>query len=73
MNSLIKEINYAINKSETSEWREQLERSLMLMQVIRGKVSEAMIVVDGVERVPTVEDKFFDWLRSTFRKVHNHQ
>ena len=32
INSLIKEINYTINKSETSEWREQLERSLMLME-----------------------------------------
>lgn len=73
MNSLIKEINYAINKSETPEWREQLERSLMLMLEIREKASEAMMVVDGFEREPTVEENFYNWLRSTIHKVvHNH-
>ena len=58
MNSLINEINYAITKSETPEWREQLECSLVLMQEIRERVSEAMIVIDGYERKQTIAEKF---------------
>ena len=61
LNSLIKEINYAIKKSETPEWREQLERSFILMQEIRERASEAMIVIDEREQKPTIEDKFVAW------------
>ena len=50
INSLINEINYAIKKSETPEWREQLECSLVLMQEIRERASEAMIVIDEYEQ-----------------------
>ena len=49
MNSLINEINCAFKKSETPEWREQLERSFILMQEIRERASEAMIVIDEYE------------------------
>lgn len=54
MNSLINEINYAIKKSETPEWREQLERSLILMQEIKERASEAMIVIVEYERKPSI-------------------
>ena len=69
LNSLIKEINYTIKKSETPEWREQLERSLILMQEIKEKASEAMIVIDEYERKPTIEEKFLKWLCSVWHKI----
>ena len=69
LNSLIKEINYAIKKSETPEWREQLERSFILMQEIRERASEAMIVIDEREQKPTIEDKFINWLCVAWRKI----
>ena len=72
INSLIKEINYTINKSETSEWREQLERSLMLMEDVREKATEAMIVIDEYERKPTIEEKSLNWLWAAWgRFIHN--
>lgn len=73
MNSLIREINYAIKKSETQEWREQLDRSLLLMQEIRGKVSEAMIVIDRYERKQSIEEKFLNWLCAAWNKYIHHQ
>ena len=72
INSLINEINYAIKKSETPEWREQLECSLVLMQEIRERVSEAMIVIDEYERKPTIEEKSLNWLWAAWgRFIHN--
>ena len=69
MNSLINEIQYAIRKSETPEWREQLEHSLVLMHEIRDKANEAMIVIDGYERQPPLEGKIWKWLCLMCRKV----
>jgi len=69
MNCLIKEIKYAISKTETPEWKEQLERSLVLMQEIREKANEAMIVIDGYERQMTSEDKVYEWLFSMYKKI----
>ena len=72
MNSLINEINYAIKKSETPEWREQLERSLILMQEIKERASEAMIVIDEYERKQTIAEKFLNWLCAVWNKfIHN--
>ena len=72
MNSLINEINYAIKKSETPEWREQLERSHILMQEIKERASEAMIVIDGYERKQTIAEKFLNWLCAVWNKfIHN--
>lgn len=72
INSLINEIHYAIKKSETPEWREQLECSLVLMQEIRERASEAMIVIDGYERNQTIEEKFLNWLCTAWNIfIHN--
>lgn len=73
INSLINEINYAIKKSETPEWREQLECSLVLMQEIRERVSEAMIVIDGYERKQTIAEKFLNWLCAVWHKIIHNQ
>ena len=73
MNSLINEINYAIKKSETLEWREQLERSLILMQEIKERASEAMIVIDEYERKPSIVEKFINWLCAIWYKVIHNQ
>lgn len=48
MNSLINEIQYAIRKSGTPEWREQLGHSLVLMHEVRDKANEAIIVIGWV-------------------------
>ena len=71
MNSLINEINYAIKKSETPEWRGQLERSLILMQEIKERASEAMI--DEYERKPSIVEKFINWLCAIWYKVIHNQ
>lgn len=72
MNSLINEIHYAIKKSETPEWREQLERSHILMQEIKERASEAMIVIDEYERKQTIAEKFLNWLCAVWNKfIHN--
>ena len=72
MNSLINEINYAIKKSETPEWREQLERSHILMQEIKERASEAKIVIDEYERKPSIEERFINWLCAAwFKIIHN--
>ncbi len=73
MNSLINEINCAIKKSETPEWREQLERSFILMQEIRERASEAMIVIDEYERKPSIEEKFINWLCAACHKIIHNQ
>ena len=73
MNSLINEINYAIKKSETPEWREQLERSFILMQEIRERASEAMIVIDEYERKTSIGEKLINWLCATWYKVIHNQ
>ena len=73
INSLINEIHYAIKKSETPEWREKLESSLVLMQEIRERVSEAMIVIDGYERKQTIEEKFLNWLCAVWHNVIHNQ
>lgn len=69
MNGLICEIKHAISKGETSEWKEQLERSLVLMHEIREKANEAMIVIDSYDRQPTAEDKVCEWLSSMCKKI----
>ena len=71
INSLINEINYAIKKCETPEWREQLEGSLIMMQEIRERVSEALI--DGYERKQTIEEKFLNWLCAVWHKIIHNQ
>lgn len=72
INSLINEINYAIKKSETPEWRGQLEGSLVMVQEIRERVSEAMIVIDEYERKPSIEERFINWLCAAwFKIIHN--
>ena len=73
INSLINEINYAIKKSETPEWREQLEGSLIVMQEIRERASEALIVIDGYERKPSIVEKFINWLCAIWYKVIHDQ
>lgn len=73
MNSLINEINYAIKKSETPEWREQLERSHILMQEIKERASEAMIVIDEYERKPSIVKKFINWMCAIWYKVIHNQ
>ena len=73
INSLINEIHYAIKKSETPEWREQLECSLVLMQEIRERVSEAMIVIDEYERKTSIGEKLINWLCATWYKVIHNQ
>ena len=73
MNNLINEINYAIKKSETPEWREQLERSFVMMQEIRERASEAMIVIDEYERKTSIGEKLINWLCATWYKVIHNQ
>ena len=73
MNSLINEINCAIKKSETPEWREQLERSHILMQEIKERASEAMIVIDEYERKTSIGEKLINWLCATWYKVVHNQ
>lgn len=70
MNEIIHEVKNAISMSETPEWKEQLERSLVLMQEIREKANEAMIVIEGYERQPTSEDKVFEWLSAKYKKIY---
>lgn len=69
MNGIIHEIDNAISKSETPEWKEQLERSLVLMQEIREKAKEAMIVMDGCEHQLTLVDKICEWLSTMYKKI----
>lgn len=73
INSLINEINYAIKKCETPEWREQLEGSLIMMQEIKERASEAMIVIDEYERKPSIVKKFINWLCAVWYKVIHNQ
>lgn len=73
INSLINEINYAIKKCETPEWREQLEGSLIMMQEIKERASEAMIVIDEYERKPSIVEKFINWLCAVWYKVIHNQ
>lgn len=73
INSLINEIHYAIKKSETPEWREQLESSLVLMQEIRERASEAMIVIDEYEQKTSIGEKLINWLCATWYKVIHNQ
>jgi len=73
INSLINEINYAIEKCETPEWREQLEGSLIMMQEIKERASEAMIVIDEYERKPSIVEKFINWLCAVWYKVIHNQ
>ena len=73
MNSLINEINCAIKKSETPEWREQLERSLIMMLQIRERASEAMIVIDEYERKPSIGEKFINWLCAGWHIIIHNQ
>lgn len=69
MNGIIHEIKCAISKGETPEWKEQLERSLVLMQEIREKANEAMIVIDDYERQPTSLDEACERLSSMYKKI----
>ena len=73
INSLINEIHYAIKKSETPEWREQLERSHILMQEIKERASEAMIVIDEYEQKTSIGEKLINWLCATWYKVIHNQ
>ena len=73
MNSLINEINCAFKKSETPEWREQLESSLVLMQEIRERASEAMIVIDEYEQKTSIGEKLINWLCAVWHKIIHNQ